>query len=193
MNNEQELRHAQLQAQMTVTLNEIRGKIAGEMINIYEEMESRPRLKGDKSLPSLAGDKRLHRDDSGSIILSAAMGVPGMSQIMNTVMDVGLELYGSRKSTFARPQDKKPLSIKQIATIREKNRQSVAILASLGEKLDLLDTYIASGYAKGVIVNGSLLPLEKEAEMALKAKDKPSTRHDNENRVVFKAPAFKAA
>lgn len=177
INNQQ--RHAQLQAQMTVCLNEMRAKVAGQMIGALERMEKRPKLKGDKSLPTIGGDPRLSKDESGSMIMGSVIGVPGMSSTMDAMIDVGVELYDSRKAAFARPQDNQKLSFKQMASIREQNKQDLGVYAMLGEKLNLLDTYISSGYSKAMIVEGTLLPLENGQEAKLELKDK--YKADNQN------------
>ena len=188
INNQQ--RHAQLQAQMTVSLTELRAKVAGQMLELRENIQKRPQLKGDNSLQTVMNDPRISKDESGSMVVGALVVVPGLSNTMDAVIDVAVELYDSRKAAFARPQDKQELSFKQIASIREKNRQDVGLFATLGDKLNLLDTYIASGYSKGMIIDGSLLPLEngQEEKLDLKEKYKP----DNQN-YKMKAPAPKFA
>ena len=190
INNEQ--RHAQLQAQMTVCLDSLRRQVASQMMTKIDEMQARPRIKGSEALPTLAGDSRLNRDESGSMLLGAAIGVPGLSEAANMMVDVATEAMDSRQACFARPQDKKALSFKEILAIKEKNKQDMAVFAQLGEKLDLLDTYIASGYHKGAIVNGSLLPLEGGPEKTFEMKTEEKYTADNQNKPKAFAPKFAA-
>ena len=192
INNQQ--RHAQLQAQMRVCLNDLAAQTRAKMIDVLERMERRPRIPGDKPLPTIGQDSRLSKDESGSIIMSSAIGVPGMSSTMDAMIDVGVELYDSRKAAFARPQDKNVLSDKQKATIRDKNRQDLAVYASLGEKLNLLDCHISCGETVGFFdPNGSLkVPTAEQAQaLTLEEKYKPDNQNNNKAAAVFK-PKFAA-
>jgi len=176
-----DIRHQQMQEQMTIALNELRAQVATEMIEILDRISKRPRAPGDKTLPNLAGEShRLNRDDSGSIVLGSAFGIPGLGKMMNIALDVGAELYGSRKSTLARPQDKKPMGAKQKSHILQRNKQDLMLFSSLGQKLDLLDTYEKSGYKRVAIVQGSLLPLDEAPSPVMKPKYK-ADNHNNKD------------
>lgn len=180
MSIDQQHRHAEMQAQMTVALEKLRQEVVTQMGDTVERMQKRPRLKGDQALPTIAGDSRLNRDDSGSMILDAAIGVPGLSSGVEAVMNVATELYGSRDATRARPQDKKDLSFKEMASIRDKNKQDLSLYHMLGEKLNLITTYIASGYKKALQTkDGAIIGVEPDQEHKFDMKEK--YRPDNEN------------
>ncbi|PCI00796.1 MAG: hypothetical protein COB76_02745 [Alphaproteobacteria bacterium] len=188
MSNPDQQRQAQLQAQMTVSLNELRAKTATQMIEALDRIEQRPRIKGDGALPTLAGDSRLNRDTSGGMLIGAAMGIPGLSGMTEAAIDIGAELFGSRKATRARPQDNNVLSIKEMATIRDKNKQDIQLFASLGEKLNLLDTYISSGYSKGSFMGGALLPIENGPEQEYKPSENNQKLAHNQNKIAMPMP-----
>jgi len=179
-----EQRHAQLQAQMTVCLDTLRGQIASKMIHTLDEMGKRPKIQGSDDLPSVSSDSRLNRNEDGMTMIGATMGVPGLSGTMETVADVGVELWDSRK--MKRPQDDNILSFREIRSIQEQNERDMAVYAQLGEELDLLDVYLASGHTHGMHIKGDLQPLENREPSAYDKK--PDEKFANLNREPINAP-----
>lgn len=179
-----EQRHAQLQAQMTVCLDTLRGQIASKMIHTLDEMGKRPRIQGADDLPSVSSDSRLNRNEDGMSIIGATMGIPGLSDTMEAAVDAGVELWDSRKAS--RPQDEQVLSFREIRSIQEQNDKDMAVYAQLGEQLDLLDVYLASGHTHGMNIKGDLQPLENRAPSAYAPK--PEDQFANINKMPMNAP-----
>jgi hypothetical protein len=172
-----------MQEQMTVCLNELASQVTSKMAAVHDELDARPRIKGDDPIPSLSSFG-VNRDDSGAMLVSSAMGIPGMSETMNAAMDIGAELYGSRKATRARPQDEKPLSIKEMCAIRSKNKQDLMTLHDLERKKLMIDSCLSTGHTRAAIVNGELLPLIDPKGPSLDKKDED--QHPNNNFVFAK-------
>ena len=135
----------QMQARMTVRLNELRGKVMTQMKGAGERIKSRPSLPGDKSLEKVSNHLIMKQNDDGATILGAAIGIPGLDGIAETAIDVATELYGDRKAVHERPQDRTALSPKAEACIRDQNEQDLKLFQSLDEKLNFLDSAISCG------------------------------------------------
>jgi hypothetical protein len=151
----------QMQAKMTMRLHELRQKTLARMGETGERIKNRPQLKGDNSFSKIKHHPVMQRDDDGAMIMSFAMGIPGLNGMIETVADVALEMYGDRKATHDRPQDRKLYTPKQEASIRDGNRQDLALFMDLDDKLNTLNTYIAQGYTLGLDWNGELIPYDE--------------------------------
>ena len=184
-------RHAQLQAQMTVCLDSLRRKVASQMIDTVKRMQNRPRVAGSDKLPQLGQDSRLHNDDSGSLLISAVAGIPGLSAGADIALDMAVDTHDARQAQ-KRTQDDQVLSFKQIRKIQEDNARDMKLFRDLDEKLNLVNTYIMSGYDTGVTINGSLHPFEKGSEQTLEKKDEKYTADNQNYRPKAYGPKFAA-
>lgn len=182
-------RHAQLQAQMTVCLDSLRRKVAVQMETTYDELDKLPKIKGENT-PTLAGDRRLNRDDSGGIVAGMIVdGGTGMSSALRAGGTIAGELYGSRNATRARPQDKKTYGFGELKKIREKKQQLMGLLSSLGEKIDLLDTYKSCGVTRVKLMqDGTLQAMHDLPATSLKmnVSKRRDLDHDNQNRPMVR-------
>ena len=151
----------QMQGKMTLVLNDLRQKTVARMTEAGERIKKRPALKGDDSFTKVQFHQVMQKNDDGAMILSAAIGIPGLSETADAAMDVAEQLYGDRKATHERPQDKMEFTPKQEAKIRDANAQDLALFEGLGDKLNTLNTYIAQGYTLGLDWNGELIPWEQ--------------------------------
>jgi len=151
----------QMQGKMTLVLNDLRQKTVARMTEAGERIKKRPALKGDDSFTKVQSHQVMQKNDDGAMILSAAIGIPGLSETADAAMDVAEQLYGDRKATHERPQDKMEFTPKQEAKIRDANAQDLALFEGLGDKLNTLNTYIAQGYTLGLDWNGELIPWEQ--------------------------------
>lgn len=151
----------QMQGKMTLVLNELRGKTIARMTEAGERIKKRPALKGDDSFKKVQSHQVMQKNDDGAMILSAAIGVPGLSETADAALDVAEQLYGDRKATHERPQDKMEFTPKQEAKIRDENAQDLAQFQDLDNKLNTLNTYISQGYTFGLDWNGELIPWEQ--------------------------------
>jgi hypothetical protein len=129
----------------------------------------------------LEGDNRLNRDEDGMTVAGAVMGVPGVSGVAETVMDVGMELYGSRKATYERPQDDSPLSFREIRAIQDLNNRDIHEFSKLSTELDMIDVYLASGYKNAAMLQGSLQPIEDTSPAFKYKPDSADTEFANFN------------
>lgn len=150
-------RHAELKAQMTICLDALRRKVAVQMEATYDALDKLPKIKGEDT-PTLAGDRRMNRDESGGIVAGMiADGGMGLSSAVRAVSTVGTELFGSRNATRMREQDKPTYSFGELKKIREKKKNLMALLSSLGEKIDLLDTYKSCGVSRVALMQDGTL------------------------------------
>jgi|GEM_PF-3799994 len=167
-------RQMQLQEQMTVSLDSLRRKVASQMEEAYDALGKLPEVVKGKDAPTMAADKRMNRDDTGSIALGMAMdGGMGLSTAANAGRTVVTELYGSREKTRGRPQDKKTYSFTELKKMREQKQNLMILLANLGEKIDTLDAYKSCGVSHvALMTNGTLQALYAPPETALKIDDR---------------------
>ena len=186
-------RHAQLQEQMTVCLDSLRRKVAVQMEAAYDALDKLPKIKGE-STPTLAGDRRMNRDESGGIVASMiADGGMGLSMAARAGGTVASELYGSRDATRTRTQDKPIYSFGELKKIREKKQNLMALLSNLGEKIDLLDTYKLCGVSRVKLMqDGSLQALTELPGATLKVKTAKRRELEGDNQNQFVAKLHKA-
>jgi len=151
----------QMQGKMTLILNDLRGKTVARMTEAGERIKKRPALKGDDSFKKVQSHQVMQKNDDGAMMLSAAIGIPGLSEGVDAALDIGEQLYGDRKATHARPQDEATYSPKQESMIRDQNAQDLALFEGLDDKLNTLNTYISQGYTLGLDWNGELIPWEQ--------------------------------
>lgn len=135
----------QMQEKMTVRLNELRGKVIGQMTSTGERIKSRPAVKGDDSFQKIQTHQVMQKNDDGATILGAVIGVPGLDPIVEAAVDVAIDAFSDRKATRERPQDLIALSPKQEAQIREKNEDDMKLFQALDEKLNFLNSAISCG------------------------------------------------
>jgi hypothetical protein len=126
-------RHTQLQAQMTVSLDNLRQSIAIKMIGKIKDMQARPTVKGSDELPKLGQDSRLHNDDTGSLLMSAAAGLPGLSGAADVVLDMAVDSHDAHQAQ-KRTQDNQVLTFKQIRTIQQDNARDMAEFQKMEEE-----------------------------------------------------------
>lgn len=184
-------RHAQLQEQMTVCLDSLRRKVAVQMEAAYDDLSRLPKIKGENT-PTLAGDRRMNRDESGGVVamMVADAGV-GMSAAARIGGGVASELYGSREATRARPQDKTSYSFAELKKIRREKAKIMARLSDLGDKIDLLDTYKSCGVSRVILMtDGTLEALHNAPGAALKAKAKKQEQGYTPAAARRKPPSF---
>ncbi len=173
----------QMQGKMTLVLNDLRHKTLARMTERGERIKNRPAV--DDSFKQIQSHQVMQKNDDGATILGAAIGIPGLEGVAESVADVAIELYGDRKATFARPQDDEELSPKQKLKIREENRMDLEVFQNLDDKLNTLNTYIAQGYKLGLDWNGELIPWEEidtpKQTMKITPEEELGLRADNLN------------
>jgi len=150
----------QMQEKMTLRLHELRQKTMARMGEAGERIRKRPQLKDDKSLKTIQHHPLMVQNDDGAMIMSAAIGIPGLDATTDAAIDVAEQLYSDRKAAHARPQDDEDYSPTQARDIRIANQQDLALFQDLDDKLNTLNTYIAQGYTLGLNWNGELVPYE---------------------------------
>ena len=182
-----------LQTKLTESLENLRRRAAVELVEVYEAYGKLPRLEGEKNTPTLAGERRVSKDDGAFTLLSSMIGIPGLSEMANFAADVALDMFGNRKATRMRPQDTKPYNAKQQAYIKDKKAQLIKQLQKLAEKIDLVDAMMSCGHKTAAIINGKLIPLEEAASMVMKPSERFKAQHKpNANGPAMPAPRLAA-
>lgn len=119
-------------------------QVKGAMIDAANRIEKRPSLKGCDALAKTQSHPLIqqNKDDSGFNMMQMAVGG---GSLLSAAADVATDMYANRKETFARPQDFKPLTPKQELSIRESNKNDLAIFFNMEQKLMELAAYQSCG------------------------------------------------
>lgn len=193
---DQQQRNAAMHAHMAQSLNQLKAKTLGDMNQIAERVKKRPQLNGDDTFKKISADNSLTNDNSGEIIMSAAIGAPGLSETADSMMDVGEQLKNDHDSQKAamRPQDKQEYSFGETAKILRENKQDFGLYMKLKDDLLLYTTYLDMGYTHGAYTKGgSFEALMNPEKPEFAMGEEPSSDRDRYDfrHLAFEPQAFK--
>lgn len=186
--------HSQMQQQMNarftgVRLDTMLRKIQGKMLAAAQRIEARPHVEGCKALDYVSGHQLViqNKNDPSAMVAGFAMGIPGLSETMDTMVDVGEKLYDDLTKNL-RPQDEMKLSPKQEARILQENEADLNFFRMLEEKWLQLLAFKSCGVTELRIdgVKDTLIPVESMKTPSFERDLTPEQERDLAETLAFR-------
>lgn len=150
----------QMQSRMDDLMTGIRLESALKLVQVQmlaaaERIEKRPALKGCDALKRTQSHTLVQnsKDAGPSIMVSAAIGTPGLTDTADAAMDAAEQLYSDGKTGRARVQDRRELTPKQEAQYRDDNKNDLALFLNLENKMLALQAFASCGVTHVDILN----------------------------------------
>jgi len=160
-----------------------------KMLACADRIEKRPSVGGCDALEKVQSHSLVIRskDSAGSMILGAAMGIPGLSDTAEAVVDAGEQLYSDSKMANTRHQDHEEYSDSAIAEIKADNQSDLKAFYQAEQLAMQLYAFKSCGvdHVKIDDINNEIYPWDEIASPQYNKKLTPEEIAELEKAVQF--------
>jgi|GEM_PF-3349885 len=135
----------QMQTKMAQSLDHLRTQEMGRLKAAGDAIQKLPNINNSIDVVNSNASYSAMNNDDAAMIVIESLGVPGMDMVSEQVATTTIDFYGDRKATHQRPQDEKPMSLKEEARITREIAQQLKIFDEANRKINLLTSAMYCG------------------------------------------------